>query len=62
MAKGIEALAHSVTLLSTENRTLRKANEALSKRRKAKKTRVRQRGTLSVKDAQDILAQRDARE
>ena len=62
MAKGIEALAHSVTLLSRENCTLRKANEALSKHRKAKKTRVRQRGILSVEDAQDILAQRDARE
>ena len=62
MAKGIEALAHSVTLLSIENRTLWKANEALSKRQRAKKTRVRQGGTLSVEDAQDILAQRDARE
>jgi hypothetical protein len=62
MVKGIEVLAHSVTLLSTENHTLQKANEALSKRRRVKKTRVRQGGILLVEDAQDILAQRDARE
>ncbi len=48
-----------MTLLSTEVRTLRAANEALSKRRRAKKTRVRQGGALTVEDAQDILAQKD---
>src|ERR1700677_764086 len=62
MVKGIEVMAHSVTLLTAENRNLRKANEALSKRRRAKKTRVRQGGTLTVEDAQDILAQKDAAE
>jgi hypothetical protein len=62
MAKGMEAMAHSVTLLTAENHALRKANEALSKRRRAKKTRVRQGGALTVGDAQDILAQRDAEE
>jgi hypothetical protein len=34
-------MAHEMTLLSAEVRTLRAANEALSKRRRAKKTRVR---------------------
>ena len=60
MAKGMETLAHTVTLLTAENKTLRKANEALSKRRRAKKTRLRQGGALSVEDAQDMLARRDA--
>jgi len=60
MAKGMETLAHTVTLLSAEIDTLRKANEALSKRRRAKKTRLRQGGALSIEDAQDILAQKDA--
>lgn len=37
LAKGTQALAHSVALMTAEIRTLQKANEALSKRRKAKK-------------------------
>jgi hypothetical protein len=51
-----------MTLLSAEVRTLRAPNEALSKRRRAKKTRVRQGGALTVEDAQDILAQKDVDE
>jgi hypothetical protein len=62
LAKGVETLAHSVTLLTSENHNLRKANEALSKRRRAKKTRVRQGGTLTTEDARDILAQKEAEE
>jgi hypothetical protein len=62
LAKGTERIAHEITLLSAEVRTLRAANEALSKRRRAKKTRVRQGGALTVEDAQDIIAQKDVDE
>jgi hypothetical protein len=62
IVKGIEAMAHSVTLLTAENRNLQKSNEALSKSRRAKKTRVRQGGVLTIEDAQDILARKDAEE
>ena len=62
MAKGTERLAHENTLLSAEVRTLRAANEALSKRRRAKKAHVRQGGALTVEDAQDIIAQKDVDE
>ena len=62
LAKGTEILAHEVTLLTAENRTLRKANEALSKRRRAKKNRIRQGGALTVEDANDILAQKEVDE
>jgi hypothetical protein len=62
LAKGTERMAHEMTLLSAEVRTLRAANEALSKRRRAKKTRVRQGGALTVEDAQDVLAQKEAEE
>jgi hypothetical protein len=62
LAKGTQALAHSVTLLTAEVRTLQKANEALSKRRRAKKTRVQLGGSLTVEDAQDMLAQKEAQE
>jgi hypothetical protein len=62
LAKGTERLAHEVTLISAELHTLRAVNEALSKRRRAKKARVRQGGTLTVEDTQDILAQKEAEE
>jgi len=62
LAKGTERMAHEMTLLSAEVRTLRAANEALSKRRRAKKIRVRQGGALTVEDAQDILDQKDVEE
>ena len=48
--------------MTAENRILRKANEALSKRRRAKKSRIRQGGTLTIEDTLDILAQKDAEE
>ena len=62
LAKGIEILAYEITLLTMENRSLCKANKALSKRRRAKKTRVCQGGALIVEDARDILAQKKVEE
>lgn len=62
LAKGTEILAHEATLLTTENHTLRKANEALSKRRRAKKNCIRQGGALIVENAHDILAQEEVDE
>lgn len=62
MAKGMEAIAHQNTLLMAENRNLRNANEALSKRRRAKKTRVRQGGILTTGDARDVLTQKEVDE
>ena len=55
-------MAHELTLLSAEVRTLRQANEALSKRRRAKKVRIRQGGALTIEDTSDILAQKDVKE
>ena len=48
---------HQVALLRVENASLRKANEALSKRRRAKRTRVQLGGSLAVQDAQEVLGQ-----
>jgi hypothetical protein len=58
LAKGTTAVMHQVSLLRSEVSSLRKANEALSKRRRAKKTRVQLGGSLTVQDAQDLLDQR----
>jgi hypothetical protein len=62
LAKGTEILAHELTLLSTQVRIFRAANEALSKCRRAKKTRIRQGGALTIEDAQDVLSQMEAEE
>ena len=59
LEKGTTVIMHQVALLRAEVSTLRKANEALSKRRRAKKTRVRLGGSLTVQDAQDLLDQKD---
>ena len=58
LADGAATLALRVTLMSDELRSLRKANESLSKRRRAKKTRLRQGGALSARDAQEELNRR----
>jgi hypothetical protein len=62
LARGIKVLAHEVTLLSAEIRILRLVNETLSKRRKAKKTCFRQGSILPVRDAHDVLFQREVTE
>ena len=54
------AIMHEVALLRAEVKTLRAANSSLAKRRRAKKTRVREGGTLSIGEGQDLLDQRDA--
>ena len=46
-----------MALLRSENASLRKANEALSKRRRAKRTRIQLGGSLVVQDVQDIVGQ-----
>ncbi len=54
-AKGTKAMMDEVALLRAEISTLRKANEALSKRRRAKKSHVRLGRSLAVQDALDLL-------
>ena len=58
-AKGAQKIMHSMTLLQSENAELREANRVLSKRRRAKKTRIRQGGTLTIQDVQDLETQKD---
>ena len=49
-----------MALLQSEVSSLRKANEALSKRWRAKRTRVQLGGSLAVQDAKDQLGQKAA--
>ena len=60
LVKGTELIAHRMTLIENELQTLRQANQALAKRRRAKKTHVRAGGALSVGDAQVLIDERDA--
>ena len=59
IARGAQGMMHTVALLKAEVTALRKANETLSKRRRVKKTRLRQGGSLSLQDAQDLRDQID---
>jgi len=52
------AVMYEVALLRIEVSVLRKANKGLSKRRRAKKTRIRFGGSLTVQEAQDLLDQK----
>lgn len=56
--KAAQAIAHRVTLMDAEVHTLREANMALSKRRRAKRTRIQDGGDMSVLDAQNVLAEK----
>ena len=48
LTRGTMAVMHEVALLWSEVSSLCKANEALSKRRRAKRTRVQLRGSLAI--------------
>ena len=50
---------HSVALLKDRVTILEEANRTLSKRRRQKKTLVRQGGTLTLQEASDLLDQKE---
>ena len=58
MAKGTVAMAHKMTLMQAEMRTLQESNEALAKRRRAKRSHVQASGALTVQGAQDLWPRR----
>jgi hypothetical protein len=57
--KGASQIMHQLALLKAENQNLRQANEVLSKRRRARKTRLQQGGSLSQQGAQELQDERD---
>jgi hypothetical protein len=58
-ARGMSRMAYELVLLRTENKDIRAANKVLSKRRRAKKTRLRQGGLLSFQEAEDLIAEKE---
>ena len=59
LMKGAKAFAYLITLLKKENQTFRKANEALSKRHRAKRTRFQANGSLNPEEARVLIAQKE---
>ncbi|EGU72498.1 hypothetical protein FOXB_16994, partial [Fusarium oxysporum f. sp. conglutinans Fo5176] len=59
LQKGTMVVMYKVTLLAAENRELRQANEILSRRRKAKRTRLQNRGSMTIQEGEDLMDQMD---
>ena len=58
MAKGAQVMAHSLTMMSEQIRTLQDANTALAKRRRAKRTRVQLGGALTIEESQALIQEK----
>ncbi|KID98255.1 transposase, partial [Metarhizium majus ARSEF 297] len=58
-AKGARGIMHRMALLEAENEQLREANATLSKRRRARKTRLSQGGSMTIAEGQALQDQRD---
>jgi hypothetical protein len=58
-AKGARGIMHRMALLKAENEQLRAANATLSKRRRASKTRLRQGGSITIAEGQDLQDQKE---
>lgn len=58
-AKGARGIMHRMALLRAENEQLRGANATLSKRRRARKTRLRQGGSMTIAEGQALQDQKD---
>ncbi|KAJ3521022.1 hypothetical protein NM208_g13473 [Fusarium decemcellulare] len=59
LAKGTKAVMHKVALLTAEVKDLREANEILSRRRRAKRTRLQKGGVMTVDQAREAIDQMD---
>jgi hypothetical protein len=59
LEKGTKAVMHKVALLVAENQDLRRANEILSRRRRAKRTRLQKGGAMTVDQARQAIDQMD---
>ena len=58
LAKATVTISYRMTLLISEVRALQEANIALSKRRRAKRTRLQDSGPLTGKEAEQLLAEK----
>ncbi|KAG6995868.1 hypothetical protein FocnCong_v015214 [Fusarium oxysporum f. sp. conglutinans] len=59
LTKAVKRNMYETALLRAENRELRQANEILSRRRRAKRTRLQNRGSMTIQEGQDLIDQMD---
>jgi hypothetical protein len=60
LAKGTEAIAYEMTLLRSDLKATQEANKALAKRRRAKRTRLQDGGTLTAEAARVLIAEKES--
>jgi len=60
LAKGTEAIAYEMTLLRSDLKATQEANKALAKRRRAKRTRLQDGGTLTAVAARGLIAEKES--
>jgi hypothetical protein len=58
LSKGMQAVSYRVLLLEAEAQTLQEANNALSKRRRAKRTRLQDGGAINGSQAREIMVEK----
>jgi hypothetical protein len=61
LAKGTKLMAHRITFIEDELQTLQKVNEALTKRRKVKRTHLQAGSTLTIETAQVLITTKTIR-
>ncbi|KAM6508252.1 hypothetical protein FALCPG4_18988 [Fusarium falciforme] len=59
LSKGTKAVMHEMALMRSEIQDLRRANETLSRRRRAKRTRLQKRGTMTLEDGREAVSQKE---
>ncbi|KAG6996134.1 Tigger transposable element-derived protein 1 [Fusarium oxysporum f. sp. conglutinans] len=59
LSKGTKAVMHEMALMRAEIQDLRQANEILSRRRREKRTRLQNRGKMTVEEGRDLTDQID---
>ena len=62
MAIGNDSIAHQLTLVEDQLKTLKKANKALSKRQRAKQTCIQEGGTCTRDAAAVLIATKEAKQ
>jgi hypothetical protein len=59
LSKGTKAIMHENALLRAQVHNLQQANETLSRRRRAKRTRLQKGGVLTVREAREVIDHMD---
>jgi hypothetical protein len=59
LSKGTKAVMYEMALIRSEIQDLRRANDTLSRRRRAKRTRLQKRGKMTLEGGREAIGQKD---